>query len=332
MTDRLKIRNDDAMDGVYSFQAVKPSEHFGTCRFEAKRRLLKGKSDGYSKKMTDKILEQFKDCLAQGVAPNFKRARDEIKFEEHVLTTVSASLENYTCTKELDESTPDLEQRHWTSEKDNITRLVHVKFDRPASRIHVVENFASVEECDAMEKSVAGRLGIATTEDGKGGSHVNKNRKALQAYIEPDWSKEAEGDPILKLNRRIFDYTNHVLGLNISVDGQEPLMSIQYKGRGSSDIEPDRYTPHCDGRCEGRPFSHASRMATMVIYCEVPGDGGGGHTNFGNAGVTIKPQRGSGIFFSYIDPLTNITDRGYTLHSGCPVFEGEFAARHMDSA
>jgi hypothetical protein len=32
---------------------------------------------------------------------------------------------------------------------------------------------------------------------------------------------------------------------------------------------------------------------------------------------------GNGIFFSYIDPETRVTDNGFTEHSGCPVFEGE---------
>ena len=62
-------------------------------------------------------------------------------------------------------------------------------------------------------------------------------------------------------------------------------------------------------------------MATMVIYCEIPESGG--HTNFQNAGVHIKPEVGSGIFFSYIDPETKLMDTGLTQHSGCPVFEGE---------
>jgi hypothetical protein len=39
--------------------------------------------------------------------------------------------------------------------------------------------------------------------------------------------------------------------------------------------------------------------------------------------VHVKPEAGSAIFFSYIDPKTNIMDRGMTTHSGCPVYEGE---------
>ena len=49
----------------------------------------------------------------------------------------------------------------------------------------------------------------------------------------------------------------------------------------------------------------------------------GGHTNFRNAGVHVKPEPGSAVFFSYIDPITRTMDTGFTEHSGCPVFEGE---------
>ncbi len=49
----------------------------------------------------------------------------------------------------------------------------------------------------------------------------------------------------------------------------------------------------------------------------------GGHTNFRNAGVHVKPQAGNAIFFSYIDPEKLVMDTGFTEHSGCPVFAGE---------
>lgn len=58
------------------------------------------------------------------------------------------------------------------------------------------------------------------------------------------WEKEKNGDPIARLSRRVYDYTNYVLGLDIDEHGQEDLMSIQYFGRGANDTAPDRYTPH----------------------------------------------------------------------------------------
>jgi 2OG-Fe(II) oxygenase superfamily len=119
----------------------------------------------------------------------------------------------------------------------------------------------------------------------------------------------------------LSQYANHVLGLDIKENGQEDLMSIQYFGRGRNDTEPDRYTPHCDGDCTGDEFKSGSRMATMVMYCTIADDGG--HTNFRNAGVHVKPKEHTAIFFSYIDPDTLTMDTGFTEHSGCPVFGGQ---------
>ena len=152
-----------------------------------------------------------------------------------------------------------------------------------------------------------GRLHRASTADGKGGTQISENRKAMQAGIFPAWSQEAEGDLVAQLSRRVYDYVNYALGLSLEEHGQEPLMSIQYFGRGYNDTSPDRYTPHCDGPCDGEPFLEGSRMATMVIYCDIPVKGG--HTNFQNANVHIKPEVGNGIFFSYFDPVTNLTDK-----------------------
>jgi hypothetical protein len=62
-------------------------------------------------------------------------------------------------------------------------------------------------------------------------------------------------------------------------------------------------------------------MATVVMYCKIPEVGG--HTNFRNSYVHVKPRKGDAIFFSYMNPETMIMDNGFTEHSGCPVIEGE---------
>ena len=106
-----------------------------------------------------------------------------------------------------------------------------------------IENFIDEEECQAMADEAAKTLHRATVADGKGGSRLSENRKAMQAGITVNWKKEDEGDPIARISRRVYDYTEHVLGLGIKENGQEDLMSIQYFGRGRNDTEPDRYTP-----------------------------------------------------------------------------------------
>jgi hypothetical protein len=199
-------------------------------------------------------------------------------------------------------------------------RKVGIMLDRPASRIHTIENFLTADECQAVEEAAKPRLKDAVVADVRG-NRLSDSRKAKQASIIVHWEKEEEGDLIAQLSRRIFDYVNHVLPFDIQVNGQEYLMSIQYSGRGPDDKAPDRYMPHCDGNCYGDDFRIGNRMATMLMYCEIPTVGGA--TNFLNSGVHIKPKQYAATFFSYIDPTTMKMDDGFTVHSGCPVIEGE---------
>jgi hypothetical protein len=313
-------------------------------------------------------INQLASCVELEVARQFEDANVKVSFEEKVRISMAGFLENYTCADETLDSSPDVSSHFWTM--PDATRMVHVKHDRAPSKIHVVENFISEDECLAMETEAALTLHSAAVADGKGGSQLSPNRKAMQAGITVQWDKEEEGDLIARLSRRVYDYTEHVLKLGINEHGQEDLMSIQYFGRGRNDTEPDRYTPvrlkrmpfvvhgvacvesgfmgarlnffffnltlflsvssffllsfilqHCDGDCTGLPHKTGSRVATMVMYCKLPTDGGS--TNFRNSAVHIKPVAGNAIFFSYIDPVSRTMDTGFTEHSGCPVFEGE---------
>mmetsp|Transcript_102241 Transcript_102241/g.153172 ORF Transcript_102241/g.153172 Transcript_102241/m.153172 type:complete len:455 (+) Transcript_102241:99-1463(+) len=295
-----------------------PEDVTAYCREQAKEKLQEAKGDTEEEK---RIITELGECIKAGVTPKFQKLKEEYEFEFRIRETIASQMENFTCLDPDLGTSPDVDFVDWTSEKDNVTRSVHVKLDRPASRIHVIENFANVDECDAMAQEAEPRLHDASVADGKGGIRFSENRKAKQAGITPDFSKEEEGNLVARLSRRVYDYTNFALGMNLTEHGQEPLMSIQYFGRGYDDGEPDRYTPHCDGRCDGESHPYGTRMATMVIYCTIPERGG--HTNFQNAGVHIKPEVGNAIFFSYIDPKTNLTDHSLTQHSGCPVFEGE---------
>jgi len=148
---------------------------------------------------------------------------------------------------------------------------------------------------------------------------MSESRKAWQAGIDvKDW--QSTEDPIATVKRRLFAYANHATGYNMELPGQEALMAIKYVGQGAGDPTPDRYMPHCDGSCDSTPHKTGGRVATMVMYCDVPEVGGA--TNFQHANVYVKPQKGAAAFFSYLDPVTKIHEEGFTTHSGCPVIEG----------
>lgn len=260
-------------------------------------------------------LQVLNTCLENKLAALLQDKNAELAFQADLRTSMSATAENYTCADETRETSTPKQVREWTHE--GVTRQAQILHDRPSSQIHVVIDFISSQECEALVEAAAPTLHRGTVADGKGGSKLSENRKAWQAGVKVDWSTD---NAIAAVSRRLFDYANHATGYNMTVDGQEDLMSIQYFGKGLQDKTPDRYMPHCDGDCDGKPLKTGGRVATMVMYCDVPEIGGG--TNFQHSNVFVKPQVGAAAFFSYLNPETHIHDRGFTTHSGCPVLEG----------
>lgn len=198
------------------------SQLLNACQARANERLDKA---GGKKAEAVAAIDELVKCVEQGVAGTLERVNDEIAFQASVRRGIAAQLENYTCIDETLNSTDDVATKSWFHE--GRFRAVHIKHERPASRIHVVENFIDDEECIAMEEAAKASLHRATVADGKGGSRLSENRKAMQAGIVVNWSKEKDGDLIARLSRRVYEYTNYVLGLDIKEHGQEDLMSIQ---------------------------------------------------------------------------------------------------------
>jgi len=238
-----------------------------------------------------------------------------------IQNAVAHTWENYTCSDFTLPTTPPLFTSSWTYPKKNKTYPVQVLHSLPSSKIHLIENFVTEEECLAVEEAAQGNLRAAATEGDVPGE-PSKYRKALQSGVDIPWHLEARSDPIATMARRIVTYTNHVTNFNLDIFGQEPLMSIQYKGSNDlNDPFPDQYLPHCDGDCTGIKHKKTGRVATAVAYCTIPQLGGA--TNFLHTGLHIVPKLYSLLFFSYIDQDTQIMDKSLTTHSGCPVIQGE---------
>eukprot|EP00934_Nitzschia_sp_Nitz4_P002399 Nitzschia sp. Nitz4//scaffold25_size161228//97841//99217//NITZ4_002439-RA/size161228-processed-gene-0.165-mRNA-1//1//CDS//3329544613//2394//frame0 len=287
------------------------------CHEVAREQLAKGAN-------ANKTVEALVDCLKGAATELVQQKNEEIAFETKVRLELSRNLENHTCADPTRQTSEPEEIRSWTHEDypgEEVTRDILVLHDRPSSQIHALVDFISKEECDAITAAAKPKLHKGTVADGAGGSMLSDNRKAWQAGLRIPWEREEAGDPIARVVRRVYDYTNHAVGYNLSIEGQEDLMSIQYFGIGQNSTEsPDQYRPHCDGDCDGLPHKTGGRVATMVMYCDAPELGGG--TNFQNANVFVKPTVGYAAFFSYLNIETMEKELGYTTHSGCPVIEG----------
>jgi len=229
------------------------------------------------------MIDRMGACMENEVANRIEKLNDEIQFQSEIRQNIAYKLENYTCADEDAPPSESIENVTWTYYKDDIPRDVEKLMDRDASKVYLVRNFISPEECAAVGKAAEPDLHRATVADGDGGSQITDSRKAMQAGISVNWARESSGDPIARLSRRVYDFTNYVTGYGLKEHGQEDLMSIQYFGENYQKGEPpDRYTPHCDGNCNGMDYVWGNRVATMVMYCELPEIGGA--TQFQNAG------------------------------------------------
>ena len=215
------------------------------------------------------------DCVQQGLAGAIAATRDDISYFRHVRQRQGNQWEDFACEDNSLETSEPVEETIWYhrrtttteeegDEEDNVVDdndLYHVQVlhDYASSQIHVLENFIDPDECAGVLEASEAYLHRAKVHDGKGGDHYSQHRKAWQAGIEVDWEQEDALDVrgstnnnnntmdhlIAKVSRRVYDYTNHVLDLDISHEGQEHLMSIQYFGDPEDEGPPDRYAPHC---------------------------------------------------------------------------------------
>ena len=303
--------------------------------------------------------QQLLECLEEQMTASLEYWNSEWDYHHAALKRMGALLEPYVCSAAdvPQETSPSLKEYEWesvpASDNGKDTKKIHkvqVLHQRPSSQIHVLENFISPEECQAVQAMAEPRLQRATVlvHDNNDERPVKskrfKERQAWQASIDMNDFVEDQNNhiqqPLLVLRERMYNYASHALNMTLSHEGQERLESIQYFGpeqprSSSSPLDDndeeneetllDRYESHCDGPCDGDPHVAPDRIATIIMYCEVPTLGG--HTHFRNAGVHVAPTVGSAVFFSYLNSAESSggameTDAGLTEHTVCPVYEG----------
>ena len=206
---------------------------------------------------SEQVMKSMLTCVEDALANRILKLRHEEVFETKLREKISGMVENYTCADIDMETTQARHFRKWTHK--NTTHQVHLLHERQASKIHLVEDFISPEECAAIQEAAEPILHRGTVANGKGGHKLSDHRKAMQAGVRVPWELEEQDDPIARVMRRIYAYTNNATGYGIEVEGQEDLMSIQYFGRGKEDKAPDRYMPHCDGDCTFIDY--------LVVFC-----------------------------------------------------------------
>lgn len=187
-------------------------------------------------------------------------------------------------------------------------REVNIVFTLSNPNIAVIEGILSEQECDKLIQFSNGKLRRSEVVDKDSGGHqVSKVRTSEGTHFQL-----GENAVIERLEKRIESLTDSPV-----VNG-EPLQILHY-GLGGE------YLPHHDYFDPAEPGSQAhlsqggQRIATMVIYLNDVSSGGG--TAFPDIEMTVRPRKGSAVYFEYFNSSGMVDSR--LLHAGLPVAKGE---------
>jgi prolyl 4-hydroxylase len=185
-------------------------------------------------------------------------------------------------------------------------RLVDVIISVTQPRVVVFGGLLSDDECDGLIAAATPRLARSlTVQTSTGGEELNPDRTSNGMFF-----TRGEGELVRRIEARIARLVNW------PVENGEGIQVLNYQVGAE-------YKPHYDYFDPGEPGTPTilkrggQRVATVVMYLNEPGRGGG--TTFPDIGLEVAPVRGNAVFFSYNRPHPGTL----TLHGGAPVLEGE---------
>ncbi|MEO7242268.1 MAG: 2OG-Fe(II) oxygenase [Variovorax sp.] len=185
-------------------------------------------------------------------------------------------------------------------------RRVRVLQTMTHPRVVVFGDLVAAEECEQLIELARARLARSLTVEMKtGGEMLSVDRTSDGMFFQ-----RGENEVVARLDARIAKL------LNWPVEFGEGLQILRYAPGA-------QYAPHYDYFDPNEPGTPTilkrggQRVGTLVMYIGEPEKGGA--TTFPDVGLSVAPQRGSAVFFSYDRPAPETR----TLHGGAPVVAGE---------
>jgi prolyl 4-hydroxylase len=185
-------------------------------------------------------------------------------------------------------------------------REVKVLLEMKSPRVVVFGNLLSTEECAALIAAAEPRMARSETVNRQTGEYqVDAARTSRGMFFQ-----RAETEVHARIEERIAKL------LNWPAENGEGLQVLHYQPGAE-------YEPHYDYFDPGDPGTPAltrrggQRVASLIMYLNTPRNGGA--TIFPDVGLSVMPQQGNAVFFSYPQPLP----LSKTLHGGAPVAAGE---------
>ncbi|CAE7237595.1 dpy-18 [Symbiodinium natans] len=187
-------------------------------------------------------------------------------------------------------------------------RRLDVEVFREHPPVALIKGFAPNATCARLLLVAGGldSLSPAVARGVAGGFYRRSSSKNVANH-------ELDAHPALQsLRAEMFLAAKQLTGYSLNSTSPEPLNIAAYRNPG------DEYRPHCDGRCSGDRHRPGERVATSILYCQVPTEGG--HTTFTHDALKIAPSEGDLLVFGYL--IGQTMARGEAEHSACPVLAG----------
>lgn len=170
-------------------------------------------------------------------------------------------------------------------------------------RMFIIPDFLSEEECDYVISYAKPEMNRSTIFD----------ERTNQRKIDPARTStsmrcaDLHGDEIIQqIEKKISEITS-------IPESQGENIQVAHYAIGA------QYRPHYDYFQKTSTQEGGQRIATFLIYLNTPTKGG--ETKFPRANISIKPIKGSALFFYNVNP-EGFVDH-LSLHAGTPVIEGE---------
>ncbi len=187
-------------------------------------------------------------------------------------------------------------------------RDVSIVFTLANPNVAVIDGLLADAECDKLIQLTNGRMKSSEVVDRQsGGSYQSNVRRSEGCHF-----NRGENAIVQRVEQRIAALTR------IPVDCGEPLQMLHYGVGGEYLAHQDFFDP-ADPGTEVLTRVGGQRIATLVIYLNnVPE---GGDTFFPELELSVKPKKGSAVYFEYLNATGQLDAR--CLHAGTPVAKGD---------
>lgn len=313
-THEFVIRFYKHIDGVQAFFAKGPMEEVVTVSYDPETKTMSTVQRTKIDDVMDKVKaasnacgdlegDKYADCISNIVIQDISKITESKDLIASYRDIMSERLRNYICQDDLVNSTEATKtSSFFDSEQTKSSYVVSTLMDSDNSKIWYVDNFLTEAECEALK-------GYHT-------SHAAQNiEKTISvSQFELSNKKSPYASHFRELHRRISAlYSHQTHTSKVSPDGQEDIYTYQYAIGGESPSQ-------CDHRCLGEFTDSGDRVATALLFCGTPSQGG--VTVFPKSDIIVKAKPYSALLINYVGADGRL-DEGFAERSECPVTQGE---------